>query len=115
MFEITSNQNKYVENNIDVASNTGVSTSFYIKPTGPAKVLAIKVVAIAVETNNARNKYFDRIEKTLNIIHEGATYYKGEMKTFEFSSNSSNTIKGKLEYENVIENSVLIHGSITGN
>lgn len=115
MFELASNQNKYVENIFEVSPNTGVSKSFYIKPTGPAKSLKIKVSAFATVTDNVREKYFDRIEKPLNVIHEGATHYKGEMKTFEFANNATNTIQGKLEFENIIKESVLIHGSITGN
>lgn len=115
MFPLDSNQNKYLENIFDVSSNTGVTKSFYIKPTGPAKTLNIKVVAFASEIGNTQKRYSDRVEKTLNVIHEGATYYKGKMETFEFSENTTNSVKGKLEFENVIENSVLIHGSITGN
>lgn len=115
MFPTALSQDKFVENFFELEINSGVSKSFYIKPTGPEKNLRIKVVAIASEIKNQRSRYTDKIEKNFNIIHEGATYYKGEMKTFEFSTNTTNTITGKLEFENVVENSILVHGSITGN
>lgn len=115
IFDVSSNRDDAGEISFDVASNSGVTKSFYIKPTEQKRKIQIKVKALATETQNRRKRYADAIEKNLKVIHEGATHYKGEMKTFDFSTQTSNTTSGKLEFENAVEESILIHGSITGN
>lgn len=115
IFDLSSNQDKAGEISFELPSNSGTTKSFYIRPSEQKKNLKIKVKAIATETKNKRKRYADNVEKNLRVIHEGATHYKGEMKTFDFSSKTTNTTSGKLEFENAVESSILIHGSITGN
>lgn len=115
IYDVSSNQDNAGEISFEVSSNSGLTKSFYIKPTEQKKNIIIKVKALATETQNRRKRYSDAIEKNLKVIHEGATHYKGEMKTFDFSTQATNTTSGKLEFENAVENSIMIHGSITGN
>jgi hypothetical protein len=115
IIDVSSNQDNAGEISFELALNSGITKSFYIKPTEQKRKINLKVKALATETQNRRKRYSDAIEKTLNVIHEGATHYKGEMKTFDFSTQTTNTTSGKLEFENAVEGSILIHGSITGN